>query len=119
MIWNFESQLNSYFITFHLATGENDEQNKKSARSQFTVDLARLKLFFLNGNAFYLYHRHADLTPSIFKISVVTFTIWRHIFLPKSLFHLVKGAGSFHIHRKTMKELGTLAVLDVLRHKRT
>ena len=24
-----------------------------------------------------------------------------------------KGAGSFHIHRKTMKELGTLAVLDV------
>ena len=25
----------------------------------------------------------------------------------------VKGAGSFHIHRKNMKELGTLAVLDV------
>ena len=25
----------------------------------------------------------------------------------------VKGAGSFHIHRKTMKELGTLAVLGV------
>ena len=24
-----------------------------------------------------------------------------------------KGAGSFHIHRKTMKELGTLAVLGV------
>ena len=24
-----------------------------------------------------------------------------------------KGPGSFHIHRKTMKELGTLAVLDV------
>ena len=27
-------------------------------------------------------------------------------------FH-IKGAGSFHIHRKTMKELGTLAVLGV------
>ena len=26
---------------------------------------------------------------------------------------LNKGAGSFHIHRKTMKELGTLAVLGV------
>ena len=25
----------------------------------------------------------------------------------------LKGAGSFHIHRKTMKELGTLAVLGV------
>ena len=25
----------------------------------------------------------------------------------------VKGAGSFHIHRKTIKELGTLAVLGV------
>ena len=26
---------------------------------------------------------------------------------------LLKGAGSFHIHRKTMKELGALAVLGV------
>ena len=25
----------------------------------------------------------------------------------------LKGAGSFHIHRKTMKELGALAVLGV------
>ena len=26
---------------------------------------------------------------------------------------LPKGAGSFHIHRKTMKELGTLALLGI------
>ena len=26
---------------------------------------------------------------------------------------LYKGAGSFHIHRKTMKELGALAVLGI------
>ena len=25
----------------------------------------------------------------------------------------LKGAGSFHIHRKTMKELGALAVLGI------
>ena len=31
----------------------------------------------------------------------------------ETLFSTEKGAGSFHIHRKTMKELGTLAVLGV------
>ena len=31
----------------------------------------------------------------------------------KAAFYEVKGAGSFHIHRKTMKELCTLAVLGV------
>ena len=32
---------------------------------------------------------------------------------PCSPVRYAKGAGSFHIHRKTMKELGTLAVLGV------
>ena len=32
---------------------------------------------------------------------------------PSCCFAKDKGAGSFHIHRKTMKELGALAVLGI------
>ena len=113
---DFRSLLYSYFVTFHMAIGENDEQCKKSARPQFTVGLAPLKLFFLNGNAFYLHHRHADLTPSIFKISVQTFTKRRHnfvlhIFLHQYHFDLVKFLDkSIAQHRCQASELRTKSV---------
>ena len=34
-------------------------------------------------------------------------------FFVQKWYKLSKGAGSFHIHRKTMKELGSLAVLGI------
>ena len=65
---------------------------------------------FILGNG---REREFPLTPA--KVAAIYVFLVCKIFGPKiwSCKFFDKGAGSFHIHRKTMKELGTLAVLGV------
>ena len=61
------------------------------------------------------YHEAASERKRGLQSSYVFFQSSKHIWYFPQLIedYLFKGAGSFHIHRKTMKELGALAVLGV------
>ena len=70
---------------------------------------------FLSKRKPRLFTIHGKTTPSEFSLlSGLLSYLKRCFFSAGFFFHKIdKGAGSFHIHRKTMKELGALAVLGI------
>ena len=91
-------------------------ESRQHSRGLQSFSLHHFILFFSNRFLIYIPNRNTYCIPILYgrqnkHILYLSFFLhgqnfWRIKFTPK-------GAGSFHIHRKTMKELGALAVLGV------